>query len=195
MKRREFIKHTALASSFAFVPSFLKAFESVKINTIGHKRLVIIHLKGGNDGLNTIIPFNNDIYYNARPKIAIKKSNVIKLNNEVGFHQSLMPLKNLYETGHLSIINNVGYPNPSRSHFVSTDIWQTASDHDKMLDSGWIGRYLDSYGKMPYSAIQIDDNLALALKGEHKKWYSNKKFKATIQVTARIGFRYYPCAL
>ena len=73
MKRRKFIKNSALATTMAFVPSFLKAFEGAFPNKFGHKNLVIIHLMGGNDGLNTIVPINNDIYYNARPKIAIKK--------------------------------------------------------------------------------------------------------------------------
>ncbi len=177
MKRREFIKNTALASSFAFIPNFLKAFESVRSNAIGYKKLVIIHLKGGNDGLNTVIPFDNDIYYNLRPKIGVKQKDVIKINSLVGFHKSLTPLKRLYDAGHLSIINNVGYPNPSRSHFVSTDIWETASDHNNISDSGWIGRYLDHYGKKPYKAIQINDNLSLALKGESRNGIATRNSK------------------
>jgi len=177
MKRRKFIKNSALATTMAFVPSFLKAFEGAFPNKFGHKNLVIIHLMGGNDGLNTIVPINNDIYYNARPKIAIKKSDTIKLNYEIGFHKSLAPLKRLYDDGYLSIINNVGYPNPSRSHFTSTDIWHTASDHENILESGWIGRYLDNYGRKPHNAIQIDDHLALALRGERLNGIATKQAK------------------
>lgn len=166
MDRRKFIKKSALASSLFFVPNFVKAFESVAKERLGYKRLVIIQLAGGNDGLNTIIPHNNDIYFNARPRLAITKD-IIKLNDDLGFHPSLAPLRSLFDNGELSIINNVGYPNPVRSHFRSMDIWQTASSSDEYLQSGWLGRYLDTHGDKPYNAIETDETLSLALKGEH----------------------------
>ncbi len=166
MDRRKFLKQSSLASSLFFVPSFVKAFEQVASASLGYKRLVIVQLSGGNDGLNTIVPFRNDIYYRERPAIAIPKTEVLKLNDEVGLNPSLTPLKRLYDEGYLSIINNVGYPNPVRSHFRSMDIWQTATDSDKFSQSGWLGRYLDNYGKSPYSAIEVDESLSLAMKGE-----------------------------
>jgi uncharacterized protein (DUF1501 family) len=166
MNRRKFLKQSSLASSLFFVPSFIKAFEVVARNKLGYKRLVIVQLSGGNDGLNTIIPFGNDMYYKARPSIAIAKNEVLKLNDEVGLNPSLTPLKRLYDNGYLSIINNVGYPNPIRSHFRSMDIWQTASDSNEYSQSGWVGRYLDHYGKQPHSAIEINESLSLAMKGE-----------------------------
>jgi len=166
MDRRKFIKQSSLASSLFFVPSFVKAFENIASSSLGYKRLVIIQLSGGNDGLNTVIPFRNDIYYKERPTLAIPKKDIIQLNDEVGLNSGLTPLKRLYDKGYLSIINNVGYPNPVRSHFRSMDIWQTATDSDKYLQTGWLGRYLDNYGEHPYSAIQIDDSLSLAMKGE-----------------------------
>jgi len=166
MERRKFLKNSALASSLLFVPSFVKAFESVTTERFGFKRLVIVQLAGGNDGLNTIIPYNNDIYYNARPRLAIKEG-IIKLNDDLGFHPSLAPLRSLFDNGELSIINNVGYPNPVRSHFRSMDIWQTASGADEYLQSGWLGRYLDANGKKPYNALEMDEQLSLAMKGEH----------------------------
>lgn len=165
MNRRHFLKQSTLASSLFFVPNFIKAFENLPPNSLGYKRLVIIQLSGGNDGLNTIIPFNNDDYYRNRPKIAIPKADVLKVTDELGFHASLLPLKKIYDEGHLTIINNVGYPNPNRSHFRATDIWQTASDANQYLHTGWVGRYLDTYGNKPYNAIEIDDSLSLALKG------------------------------
>ena len=164
MDRRKFLKQSTLASSAFFVPSFIKAFEEVANKTLGYKKLVIIQLSGGNDGLNTIIPFNNDIYYRERPKLAIPKSSVIKASDELGFNKNLAPLKNLYDKGYLSIINNVGYPNPNRSHFRSTDIWHTASDSDKYYNTGWLGRFIDNHGKMPYSGIELDDSLSLIMK-------------------------------
>ncbi|MEM6514643.1 MAG: DUF1501 domain-containing protein [Bacteroidota bacterium] len=166
MDRRHFIKQTSLASSLIFVPNFLRAFEHISPKTLGYKRLVMIQLAGGNDGLNTVVPFNNDIYYQSRPTIALSKTEAIEIDDELGFHSNLMSLKRLFDDGHLTIINNVGYPNPVRSHFRATDIWQSASSHDKYLQTGWIGRYLDYYGKPPYTAIEIDDSLSLALKGE-----------------------------
>ncbi|MCL5127034.1 DUF1501 domain-containing protein [Algibacter sp. L4_22] len=166
MDRRKFLKQSSLASSLFFVPSFVKAFEKVAQSQLGYRRLVIIQLSGGNDGLNTVIPYQNDLYYKARPSLGIKKGAILELNDEVGLHKSLKPLKKLYDNGNLCIINNVGYPNPIRSHFRSMDIWQTASDSDKYSQSGWLGRYLDQYGKHPYSAIEINDSLSLAMKGE-----------------------------
>lgn len=166
MKRRNFLKQSTLASSLFFVPNFVKAFEQVAKTSLGYKKLVIVQLSGGNDGLNTIVPFTNDIYYKNRPGISIKKNDLIKGTDDLGFNKNLAPLKNLYDQGYLSIINNVGYPNPNRSHFRSTDIWQTASGANEYLDTGWLGRYIDSYGKMPYSGIEIDDSLSLIMKGE-----------------------------
>lgn len=176
MDRRKFIKDSALASSLFFVPSFVKAFEPVATEQLGYRRLVIVQLAGGNDGLNTIIPHNNDIYYNARPRIAISRD-IIKLNDDLGFHPSLSPLRALYDNGELSILNNVGYPNPVRSHFRSMDIWQTASNADEYLQSGWLGRYLDAHGKKSYNAIEMDEQLSLAMKGEHFNGIATNDYK------------------
>ena len=166
MKRRNFLRQSTLASSLLFVPNFVKAFEQVAKASLGYKKLVIVQLSGGNDGLNTIVPFTNDIYYENRQGISIPKKDLITVTDDLGFNKSLAPLKNLYDQGYLSIINNVGYPNPNRSHFRSTDIWQTASSANEYLDTGWVGRYIDLYGKMPYSGIEIDDSLSLIMKGE-----------------------------
>ena len=167
MHRRNFLKQSTLASSLFFVPNCVKAFENMSATSLGYKRLVIIQLAGGNDGLNTIVPFNNDDYYRSRPKIAISKNDVLKATDDLGFHANLLPLKKLYDDGNLTVINNVGYPNPNRSHFRSTDIWQTASNSNQYLQTGWIGRYLDQHGNKPYNAIEIDDSLSLALKGKN----------------------------
>jgi uncharacterized protein (DUF1501 family) len=166
MKRRAFIKNTSLASSLVFVPSFVNAFDGILQSSLGHKKLVIIQLEGGNDGLNTIVPYRNDLYFKNRPTLALKSDKLIKATDDVGFHLSLKPLKNLYDKGYVSILNNVGYPNPNRSHFRSMDIWQTASRANQSLTSGWIGRFLDANGNRPYDAIEVDDSLSLAMKGE-----------------------------
>lgn len=186
MDRRKFLKDSALASSLLFVPSFLKAFESVDATRLGYKRLVIVQLAGGNDGLNTIIPYNNDIYYNSRPRLAITKD-IIKMTDDLGFHSSLAPLRSLFDNGELSILNNVGYPNPVRSHFRSMDIWQTASDSNQYLQSGWLGRYMDMYGKKPYNAIEMDEQLSLAMKGEHFNGIATNDYKVLYR-TAKDPF-------
>ncbi|HVW96046.1 MAG TPA: DUF1501 domain-containing protein [Mucilaginibacter sp.] len=169
MNRRNFIRKTALASGALMIPAFLKPFEAIAAGDItAYKNLVIIQLSGGNDGLNTIVPYGNDIYYQKRSTIAIGKSDVITLNNMQGLNPALSALKEIYEQGWMSIINGVGYPNPDRSHFRSMDIWQTASASNEFLTTGWIGRYLDSACttcKNPYTAIEVDDTLSLAMKG------------------------------
>lgn len=165
MDRRKFIKNSSLASSLFFVPSFVKAFSNHISAETGYKRLVVIQLSGGNDGLNTLIPFRDDNYYKARPTIGIRKDDIINLDKDLGLHSSLLPLKKLYDQGFLTIINNVGYPNPNRSHFRATDIWQTASRSNQYVQSGWIGRYLDQ-NQDPWGAIELDQSLSLALKGE-----------------------------
>jgi uncharacterized protein (DUF1501 family) len=166
MKRRDFLKQTTFASGMFFVPQFLKAFENNPIQPFSNKKVVIIQLKGGNDGLNTVVPFNNDIYYQQRNNIAIKQNDLFKISDEVGLHKSLKPLQNLYNKGFVSIINNVGYPNPNLSHFRSTDIWQTASDSHEYLQNGWVGRYLDYTKGNPYNAIEVDESLSLMMKGK-----------------------------
>ncbi len=189
MKRRDFIKRSSLASGLFFVPNFIKNIESESINYLGFKKLVIIQLSGGNDGLNSIIPFTNDVYYKNRPQISIKKNNLIKATDELGFHKSLAPLKNLYDEGYLSIINNVGYPNPNRSHFRSTDIWQTASDSNQYLDTGWLGRYIEKYGKIPYSGIEIDDSLSLIMKGKNMNGIATKNPRTLFSNTQTPYFK------
>ncbi|MDJ1499140.1 DUF1501 domain-containing protein [Xanthocytophaga agilis] len=176
MKRRDFLSRSALATAGTMlIPNFLKAFERQHLNTLGlnNKKLVIIQLSGGNDGLNTIIPFRNDIYYKVRPKLAIESQYVLQVSDELGFNPALTGMKQLYDDGLLTILNSVGYPNPDRSHFRSMDIWQTASGSDEFLSTGWIGRYLDSacggYCNQPYKAIEVDDTLSLAMKGDRLK--------------------------
>jgi len=193
MKRRDFLRNTTLASGALLVPAFLKSFEALACSELtGHKNLVIIQLSGGNDGLNTIIPFGNDSYYQKRNTIAIDQSNIIKLNDMQGFNPSLSAFREIYDQGWMTIINSVGYPNPDRSHFRSMDIWQTASDSDQFLTTGWIGRYLDSNCqacKNPYTAIEVDDTLSLAMKGASMKGIAVKDPARLYQETREPFFR------
>lgn len=104
--------------------------------------LVVCQLSGGNDGLNTVVPYANKKYYELRPTIGITEDKVLKVSNDVGFHPSLVGIEELYKQGKVAVIDNVGYPNPNRSHFKSMDIWQSASP-DLALKYGWVGRHLD----------------------------------------------------
>ncbi|MDH7444576.1 DUF1501 domain-containing protein [Aquimarina sp. 2201CG14-23] len=166
MDRRNFLKQSVFASGMALVPSFLKGMEFLTPDQLsGYKNVIIIQLSGGNDGLNSIIPISNDIYHRSRPTIAKKANQTLKITNDLAFNDNLKALKELYDQGEVSIINNVGYPNPNRSHFRSTDIWQTASDANQYLSTGWVGRYLDANCQHPYQAIEVDNTLSLAMKG------------------------------
>jgi uncharacterized protein (DUF1501 family) len=171
-KRKEFIQIGSLATASLMLPKFLKAFEGKTMVPAGNKVVVILQLSGGNDGLNTVIPFRNDLYYKARPKLGIVKDKALALTDEVGLHPSLTGFKEFFDDGSLGILNNVGYPNPDRSHFRSMDIWHTASQSTEYWNNGWVGRYLDAQCNgcdKPTQAIEIDDILSLALKGENIK--------------------------
>lgn len=170
--RREFLRYSSLASASLFIPQFLKANNALLYGDSGKsKTLVVIQLSGGNDGLNCVVPFRNDIYYKSRPEIGLKKDELILLDDETGLNNNLSGLADLFLNGDAVIINNVGYPNPNRSHFRSMDIWQTGSDENIYLQSGWLGRVLDSSCNNepcmpPHYAMEIDDTLSLAMKGE-----------------------------
>jgi uncharacterized protein (DUF1501 family) len=192
MKRRDFITRSALATaSSMLIPNFLKAYELQHLNAPAStdKILVIIQFSGGNDGLNTLIPYCNDLYYKLRPSLAIEKSKVLTLNDELGLNPQMQGLKNLYDQGMLSLVNGVGYPNPDRSHFRSMDIWHTASAADQYLTTGWLGRYLDAQCQgscLPYDVIELDDTLSLALKGEKVKGLTVQEPKKLYDSTRQI---------
>lgn len=146
INRRKFLQAGSLATASFLVPKFLKAFEKRELAFVpqGNKVVVILQLSGGNDGLNTIIPVRNDIYYSSRPHLSIAKNKALMLSDETGIHPALTGFKEIFDNGGLAILNSVGYPNPDRSHFRSMDIWQTASASNEYLQTGWIGRYLDA---------------------------------------------------
>lgn len=172
INRRRFLQVGSLASASLFLPKFLKAMEKDTLVPPGNKVMVIIQLSGGNDGLNTVIPYRNDIYFKSRPTIGIQRDKALTLTDETGLHPALTGMKSLYDNGSMGILQNVGYPNPDRSHFRSMDIWQTGSASSENWTNGWIGRYLDAQCKgcdKPVQALEIDDTLSLALKGELEK--------------------------
>lgn len=171
--RREFLRTTVLGSALSWtVPAFLaNTFAALQSEAAGSATqivtgkdntiLVVLQMAGGNDGINTVVPFANDFYHKARPKIGLSTREVLPLNNEIGFHGAMTGFKNLYDAGHLAVVQGVGYPNPNRSHFRSTEIWQTASDSDKNEKYGWVGRYFDSCcaGADPTVGVTIGNQL------------------------------------
>lgn len=168
MKRRSFLTLTGtFTGGTLLLPSFLHAFGNSQSSIIGEQCLVFIQLNGGNDGLNTFIPFENPLYYDLRTKISINKNDVLSKTNGMGFHPALKDFAKIQQNGDLTIIQNVGYPEPNRSHFRSQEIWQTASAANQYLNNGWIGRYLDFQCKEhePTASVNIDNIDNLALKG------------------------------
>ena len=170
MERRDFVKAGLWAGSFWILPSFVKAGIPFDLREVGQgKRLLVIQLSGGNDGLNCLVPFRNDLYYKARPNIGLKERSLLKVNSELGFNSSLSFFSELFENGELSVYSGVGYPNPNRSHFQSMDIWHSAFTKGAQMNSGWIGRYLDEKNKNLVSAVELDAYLGLAMKGASTK--------------------------
>jgi uncharacterized protein (DUF1501 family) len=176
-----------MASAALFAPQFLLNALPISLQrSRAGKVLVVIQLSGGNDGLNTVVPYRNDVYYQLRPTLALPKNEVLPVGDELGFHPALAPLRGLYDNGQMSVINGVGYPNPDRSHFRSMDIWHTASGSDEYLSTGWIGRYLDSECAgcaSPHWAVEADDSLSLAMKGAHRGGFAMRDAKQLQRTT------------
>jgi len=154
--RRGFLRTTLVGGALTWtVPAFLaRTWDALGAEAVDRATqavtgrdgpiLVVIQLAGGNDGLNTLVPFADDHYRRARGSLAVPAEDVLRLNDRVGFHPSLGGLRALHDSGHLAVVQGVGYPNPNRSHFRSMEIWQTASDADRFERHGWLGRYFDN---------------------------------------------------
>jgi uncharacterized protein (DUF1501 family) len=154
--RRRFLRTSLLGAAASWtLPVFLEktfftldaiAADSATQTATGKDAtiLVVLQLAGGNDGLNTLVPFADDTYHRARPKLALPDKDILRLNSYAGLHPKLTGFKTLFDEGHLAVVQGVGYPNPNRSHFRSTEIWQTASDADRNESEGWLGRYFDN---------------------------------------------------
>ena len=169
MNRRNFL---ALTGTFTggslLLPDFLYSFGSQNNLVLGEQCVVFVQLNGGNDGLNTFIPFEDALYYDLRPKISLSKTEILNSAKGMAFHPALKGFASMQQSGHLSVIQNVGYPNPVRSHFRSQEIWQTAPTNQEYLSDGWLGRYLDLQCKehQPTAGINLDSIDNVALKGE-----------------------------
>ena len=127
--------------------------------------LVVLQLAGGNDALNTVIPYTNPKYFDNRPNVLIPEDNVLPINDQIGFNPNMGPMKKIYDEGHMAVIQGVGYPTASRSHFRSMDIWHTC-EPTKIGDEGWLGRVvrdLDPKGENVLTAVNFGRGLPRAL--------------------------------
>src|SRR3954466_3714482 len=140
--RRQLLANTLKGSSLvalgATVPAFL-ARTAVAAEQGKDKVLVVVELTGGNDGLNTVIPYADDLYHKARPTLRQTKQQVIRLDDNVGLPSGMQGFRSMWEDGRLAVVQGVGYPNPERSHFEAMDIWHSA-DHTRKTPSGWLAR-------------------------------------------------------
>jgi uncharacterized protein (DUF1501 family) len=172
MNRRKFLKGATVSMLPIVLGGFpMRAFSRTQIlNAIGKQYelnghvLVVIQLAGGNDGLNTVIPYAMSQYYNARPTIGIPAAQVLQLNSVMGLHPSLNALLPFYNNGKVAIVQGVGYASPNRSHFRSTDIWFSATDSSVTLNTGWLGRDLN-YNYPNYPEVLAPNPLALQIGG------------------------------
>jgi uncharacterized protein (DUF1501 family) len=166
--RRDFLKASSLLSAGAMVPAFLArtALAAPNSSLSGAKDtiLVVVQLTGGNDGLNTVIPFKNELYAKYRPTLKIPVERIKKIDDSIGLHPSLEGLHGLLEEKALCVVQGVGYPNPSQSHFRSMDIWQAASMKNTLTE-GWIGKALKSVKAPAFHVARPNEAAPLALSG------------------------------
>ncbi len=179
MKRRDFLKRSVQAGALIPLASSGLTARPLTHHFFGRpggaedRILVLINLNGGNDGLNTVVPYQDPNYYNARPALNIRENTVLPLGDGLGLHNAMSGISGLFDDGNCAIINNVGYPEQNRSHFRSTDIWHTASEAEEILFTGWLGRYLQAVhpeypATLPTApfALQISSSTSLALLSE-----------------------------
>jgi len=172
--RRRFIEQSALLSLTPWIPNFIPQSLGATAPSADDRILVVIQMDGGNDGLNTVIPFADAKYAEVRKELRIPEREIHKLSDEIGLHPSMKGMSDLFEEGRVSIIQGVGFPNPNRSHFESMAIWQHARLETAQHDSiGWLGRTADTW--YPKSASGPDavyvgsDSIPVALRGRRSE--------------------------
>ena len=140
INRRAFLRRSSLVAFAPLVPTFLDEIARAAEAKPDARILVVVQMDGGNDGINTVVPFGDEAYAKHRAELQIKKDQVLKINDHIGLHPSMRWTSQLLEQGRLSIVQGVGYPNPNRSHFESMRIWQTAELKPKEDQNGWLAQ-------------------------------------------------------
>lgn len=170
MDRRDFLKLTgktvaAIGMSEMILEMLLSNLRTTAFAATSQEPVVIVlQLSGGNDGLNTIIPYTSGVYYDQRPTLFYKQSDVLAINDQIGFHPSLKGMKKIFDENNLAIIQGVGYPKPDHSHFRSQEIWQTGVS-EQIERTGWLGRYLDitNADKYPLRGLSVGSSSKIFL--------------------------------
>lgn len=170
MDRRNFLKKSTLLATAPFVPEFLAQTALAAEKASSHDTiLVVIEMTGGNDGLSMAVPYTDDEYYKARPKLAIPKAQVLKVTDEIGLHPSFLGMQNLVTAKQVAIIQGVGYPNSDRSHFESMDRWQCAEVTKEVSGRGWLAKSTDGLSKGEAVGVPVmhvgGDKLPMACRG------------------------------
>ena len=140
MQRRDFLKAMGLTPLVAVMPNLAFAADPANYRNL----LVLVELKGGNDGLNTIVPYADPAYHRLRPRLGIRREEVLQLDEKTGLHPALQPLLSTWQSGELAVVQGLGYPEPNLSHFRSIEIWDTASNAGEYLTDGWLTRAFQS---------------------------------------------------
>ena len=181
LKRRDFFK---VMTGLAFSGLGNSSFGNLQFDLLSSKkeakerRLILIQLIGGNDGLNTLIPFEDDIYYKLRPKISLKKEDTLKIASGQGLHPSLVKTYSLFKKGQLAIIQGVGMENPNLSHFRAMDIIETGSNSSEVLRTGWIARaFNESKTNYDWNGVVLGGGFLGPLRGDNLKSLSLKNLK------------------
>ena len=202
--RRDFLqKGMALVAASQTIPMFLNQTMTALADPADVKMtqgasgkdgkiLVVVQLSGGNDGLNTIIPYADDIYRRSRPQLGHDAKTVLRINHDyIGLHPNLTGLQKLYDKGLMSIVQGVGYPNPNRSHFKSMDIWHSGEPEKEVVTTGWLGRYFDNNckGADPHVGVAMGDRLPMAMEGRDITPLSFERAE-TFRYTGRDTNRY-----
>jgi uncharacterized protein (DUF1501 family) len=200
--RRTFLRSSAAASAvLTFGGPAPAALTAAALRSASQRILVVIELAGGNDGLNTIVPYLDDTYRKLRPRMALKQSDVFEIADDLGFHPALRGFADLLEAGRLAIVQGVGYPEPNRSHFESMDIWHTCQRKEEVRTDGWLGRMLDAnaasagsdpgglhlgHDKQPFALMSRSVRVPSirSLKEFHLRGTEDALFKAAVQQLA-----------
>jgi uncharacterized protein (DUF1501 family) len=168
LTRRDLIRSAAAMQMLGLLPgSALRAAALAGVPGAAETVLVVVQLSGGNDGLNTVVPWADDAYHRARPVLSVSPGSVLKLTDHVGLHPALAALQPVWEEGDLGVVQGVGYPDPNRSHFRSMEIWHTARTDDAPPTRGWLGEVAGGFGSggaLPTARVGARD-LPLALAG------------------------------
>lgn len=172
MKRRQFLRYAIFTTAFVGTTLHYFSFPAIARQHQWDKTLLLLELKGGNDGLNTVIPYADKNYSEMRPTLSISPDHVIKTTSNLGFNRAFQPLMPMLDANEMAVVLGVGYPTPNLSHFRGIDIWNTASDSNEVLSDGWISRlFLESPPDSMFvsDGINLADNIAGAIEGNQSK--------------------------